>query len=246
METDRDTSLQSWEFLILFLPRSLERTLRAVVDRASAFVEVVVVDAGSTDDTAATARRVAAGLDPARATLVLAESRGLGRGPALRVGAGLASGDAVLFLHGDTRPPEAYDAAIYAALAAPSTALCAFGFELDVDKATLWRAAIEFGARLRSRYLELPWGDQGLAVSKRTLARLGGVADIPLLEDVDLVLRARRAGEVTVLDGAPARTSPRRFLRAGVLKSNAINALTLLWWHVGATPTQLFRLYYGK
>ena len=60
------------------------------------------------------------------------------------------------------------------------------------------------------------------------------------------VLRARRAGEVTVLDGAPARTSPRRFLRAGVLKSNAINALTLLWWHVGATPTQLFRLYYGK
>ena len=215
--------------------------------RAAKFVEIGVVDAGSTDDTAATARAFGAAVDASKARVAVVESTSdAGRGPALAAGAAAATGDAVLFLHGDTRPPLAYDALVLAALAEPGTALAAFGFALDGSSGRPALAAVELGAHVRSTYLELPWGDQGLAVSKRTLARLGGVADIPLLEDVDLVLRARRAGEVTVLDGAPARTSPRRFLRAGVLKSNAINALTLLWWHVGATPTQLFRLYYGK
>lgn len=104
---------------------------------------------------------------------------------------------------------------------------------------------MELGAHVRSTYLELPWGDQGLALSKATLADLGGVARIPLLEDLDLALRARRRGRVVTLREA-ALTSPRRFLKAGILKTNALNALTLLWWHVGATPEQLFRLYYGR
>ena len=67
---------------------------------------------------------------------------------------------------------------------------------------------------------------------------------MPLLEDVDLVLRARRFGRVRVLD-APAETSPRRFDALGVVRSSLVDALTLLWWHCGATPAQCWWLYYG-
>jgi hypothetical protein len=93
--------------------------------------------------------------------------------------------------------------------------------------------------------LELPWGDQGLALTAETLGRLGGVRAVPLLEDVDLVLRARRAGRVVVL-AAPAETSPRRFDALGVVRSSFVDAATLLWWHCGATPGQCWRLYYGR
>ncbi|KAH8078505.1 glycosyl transferase [Aureococcus anophagefferens] len=168
-----------------------------------------------------------------------------GPGPALAAGAAAATGDAVLFLHGDTRPPLAYDALVLAALAEPGTTLAAFGFALDGSSGRPALAAVELGAHVRSTYLELPWGDQGLALSKATLADLGGVARMPLLEDLDLALRARKRGRVVTLREA-ALTSPRRFLKAGILKTNALNALTLLWWHVGATPEQLFRLYYGR
>ncbi|MFQ5749855.1 MAG: glycosyltransferase, partial [Planctomycetota bacterium] len=59
--------------------------------------ETIVVDGGSSDRTVETARR--AGADQ-----VLAAVRG--RGTQLRAGADAACGEAILFLHADTRLPE--------------------------------------------------------------------------------------------------------------------------------------------
>ena len=81
-------------------------------------------------------------------------------------------------------------------------------------------------------------------MTRATLDAVGGVRPLPLLEDVDLVLRARKRGRVVTLDERAA-TSPRRFERLGALKANALNAAVLFWWHLGATPGQLFALYYG-
>ena len=132
------------------------------------------------------------------------------------------------------------------ALADPSTSLAAFGYRLapGARGGGLWASAVEAGARSRAAWLELPWGDQGLSLTTATLRRLGGVKAVPLLEDVDLVLRARAAGRVRVL-AADAETSPRRFDALGACRANAATALVLLWWHFGATPGQLFSMYYG-
>jgi len=191
--------------------------------------EIIVVDGESTDDTAQIASQAGAKIITAKR----------GRGSQLRAGAGVASGDWLLFLHADTRLGDGWRSAVAAHLAAAPDHAGYFKLALD-DQA--WQARlIERGVGIRVCLLALPYGDQGLLISRRLYCGFGGFRPLALMEDVDL---ARRIGRHRLrrLD-ATALTSAERWRRDGWLRRSARNLACLTLYTIGVSPARLARLY---
>jgi hypothetical protein len=192
--------------------------------------EVVVVDGGSRDDTAAVAREYGA-------RLLVAET---GRGCQLNAGAAAAAGTRLLFLHADTRLPAGWDTAALHCLDEPGVA--AGCFTLRIDAADPRLRLVETGTELRTRLARLPYGDQGLFMYRRLFAAAGGYPEQPILEDVVLVRRLRRFGRIVQLPLA-AHTSARRWRRHGVLRTTLINQRILIGSALGVPPETLAGWY---
>jgi rSAM/selenodomain-associated transferase 2 len=205
------------------------RTLPACLASVSGADEIVLVDGGSGDGTAALA-------EAAGARLIRAER---GRGVQLRAGAEAARGEWLLFLHADSRLSPDWRAAVAAHLLRHSDRAACFRFRLDD---TAWQARlIEQGVALRVRLFGLPYGDQGLLVSRGRYQEVGGYLAWPLMEDVDLV---RRLGRPRLL-AAEAITSATRWRRDGWARRSARNLFCLGLYGLGASPERIARLYRG-
>lgn len=191
--------------------------------------DLVVVDGGSWDGSQAIA-------EAGGARLIVADP---GRGAQLRLGAEAARGDWLLFLHADTRLEPGWPAAVRAHVEARPDAAGCFRFRLD-DRA--WQARlIESGVALRVWCLGLPYGDQGLLISRALYEKVGGYAALPLMEDVDL---AGRIGwrRLKVL-GADALTSAERWRRDGWFRRSARNLACLFLHRFGMSEERLARIY---
>src|SRR4029078_6298412 len=138
-----------------------------------------------------------------------------GRARQMNAGAAIAHGDWLLFLHADTRLPREWWGVVERANRAPRVSHGCFRFALD--SRTLAARLIEIGVRLRVRIFALPYGDQALFVRRDVFTRLGGFSDVPIMEDVDFVIRLRETGRMLV---APEKavTSPRRGEEDGWLR----------------------------
>lgn len=203
-----------------------EAHLAECLGRLSPNDEIIVVDGGSRDRTVSMA-------EAAGARVIVSPK---GRGVQLRTGARAASGNWLLFLHADTRLQPGWREAVEAHIARTGKPAC-FRFRLD-DPA--WQARlIERGATLRARLLGLPYGDQGLLVSRVHYGNAGGYREIPLMEDVDLV---RRLGGVRVLP-VDAVTSAERWRRDGWFRRSGRNLALLAFYRLGVSPDRLARRY---
>ena len=203
--------------------------LEACLERVKSAEEIIVVDGGSTDLTTSIAER-------AGARLIIAPK---GRGTQLRAGAEAASGDWLLFLHSDSLPSHHWREAIDVHIKLhPDKAAC-FHFRL-ADKA--WQArAVERAVALRVRLFGLPYGDQGLLVSRSLYHVAGGYRPLPLMEDVDLV---RRIGgwRLRLMD-AEVWTSAERWRCDGWIRRSARNLLCLALYRAGWPAERIARLY---
>lgn len=205
----------------------LLRDLRALGEG----VEVVVSDGGSGDGTVAVGRRTGA--------RVIRAARG--RGAQLRSGAEAASGPWLLFLHADSRVGPSAARAIddFLAAARPDQA-AHFAFELR-GRDRFWRF-LEAGQRLRERLTGLVYGDQGLLISRALYNAVGGHPAWPLMEDVEMVDRVRRAGTLVRLD-ASLTTSARRYRREGRWRAFLRNAVLITLFRLGVDPARLRSWY---
>lgn len=183
-------------------------------------VEVIVVDGGSADGT--TTRAAAAG-----ARVIHSAP---GRARQLGVGARASSGDAIVFLHADTRLPPGWETAVCRALEDAGTVGGAFRFRLDQNGGNL--RLVEWGAWLRVALLRLPYGDQALFVRCSTLEQMGGVPQAPIMEDLDLVREMKRRGRLALLPLA-AVTSARRHRAGGPVRTSVRHLLAALAWRLG-------------
>jgi rSAM/selenodomain-associated transferase 2 len=202
-------------------------------------VEVLVVDGGSRDATRERARDAGARV---------LESRP-GRARQLAAGVQATGADVLLFLHADTRLPPGFADAVRAALADPAVAGGAFGFRFEPAPgagalARVGLRLVERGVRARLALLGLPYGDQALFARRAVLERAGGVPQVPILEDLDLVAAIRRAGRLALLPASVA-TSPRRYLEGGVLRTWARNALALAAWYLRLDRARV-AAWYGR
>lgn len=194
-------------------------------------METIVTDGGSIDGTTALAK--AAG-----ARVVFAAR---GRGTQLAAGAVAARGEWLLFLHADCVLEPGWPAAVSAFIAQPGAERRAgyFGFALD-DPASAARR-LERLVAWRCRVLGLPYGDQGLLLSRTVYDAVGGFAPLPLMEDVDLVRRLGR--DRLALVGARCVASARRYRRDGYWRRSARNLLCLSLYFAGMPPARIARLY---
>nr|MDF0368320.1 TIGR04283 family arsenosugar biosynthesis glycosyltransferase [Nodosilinea sp. TSF1-S3] len=193
-------------------------------------VEVVVVDGGSGDQTAA----VAQGLG------VRVIESAPGRSRQLNAGATVARGEILLFLHADTRLPAGFDWAIRQTLAQPG--VVAGAFRLTIDGPSRGLRWVERGVQVRSRLLQMPYGDQGLFLRAKTFHRLGGFPDLPMMEDFELVRRLRRLGKVAIAPQAVV-TSDRRWRTLGTVRTTLANQVMIAGYLLGVDPHQLARWY---
>lgn len=191
-------------------------------------VEVIVVEGGSRDETARLAREAGA--------RVLESPRGRAR--QLRLGGERSTGEVVLFLHADTRLAVGWDEAVREALSDPLCAGGAFAFRFAERG---WRERwIEAWVALRILFLRLPYGDQALFVRRDVLERMGGVPNVAMMEDLDLVNAIERAGRLRML-ALPATTSSRRYLERGFFRTVFEHAVALVVWRLGLDRTRLAR-----
>ena len=210
------------------LPETLRR-VRAVPE----VLEVIVVDGGSRDATAAVAS--------AHGARVL-QSRP-GRGTQMRLGAQHARGDVVLLLHADTWVPPEAGAALLRCLRNPR--VVGGGFWKRFDR----RHPLLLGSRLkcalRIALAQHVFGDQGFFVRRAALEAVGGVPDVPLMEDFELARALRPLGRLVLAD-ATVVTSARRFLERGVLRTKWRMFYVWLRYRLGTPPDRLARLYHAS
>lgn len=192
--------------------------------------EIIVVDAGSTDDTQAIA------LEHNCSVLECKPSRG----KQLRLGAEHATGEVVLFLHADTWLPENAAAAIAETLAKPR--VIAGGFYKRFRE----RGALA-GSRLRCwllwKFTNRLFGDQAIFVKRDALEQAGGVPDVPLMEEFELCKALAPHGKLAL---APATvfTSARKFREEGTLKTYWRMSRCLTRYFLGAPPQRSASIYY--
>jgi rSAM/selenodomain-associated transferase 2 len=193
-------------------------------------VEIIVADGGSHDTTRDSA---------AKAEVEIVTATG-GRAAQLNAGAALATGRYLLFLHADTLLPDGFETAVRRTFDNPSTIAGAFRFQ--TDSSSLGMRIIAWGTNIRSSLFHWPYGDQGLFVEKRVFDELGGFADLPIMEDFDLIRRLRRRGRIVTVPEAVV-TSARRWQRLGVLRTMLRNQIMILGYFAGIRPEHLARFY---
>lgn len=209
---------------------TLGSSLKVVTDSELAG-ETIVVDGGSTDESIAVASRFE----------VVVISSEVGRGQQLSVGAAAARGDWLLFLHADSVLMEGWEAEVVNFIKDISNKEQAGYFTLRYDDAR-WRArSLERFVAWRSRALGLPYGDQGLLLSKEYYDRLGGYKAIPIMEDVEFVRRIGKRNLVPL--PAFIETSARRYRRSGYILRMARNLVCLSLFFCGLAPNKIARIY---
>jgi glycosyltransferase involved in cell wall biosynthesis len=190
--------------------------------------EVILADGGSVDETARLAAEVGAVFLPSPK----------GRGSQLRAGVDACKGAWALVLHADTVLPEGWSSAVQPLLGDPKRA---HFFRLAFNSGGVMAKVTATWANIRSKWLGLPYGDQGLLISRALYDAVGGYADIPLMEDV-AIARALRGHKFPAFQ-ITATTGADRYLAQGWIRRGTRNLWMLMRYQLGAAPASLARRY---
>jgi rSAM/selenodomain-associated transferase 2 len=193
--------------------------------------EIVIADGGSTDGTVAIANSVGA-------LVTIAQP---GRGTQLAAGAGAAAGKWLLFLHADCRLEPGWAEAAAAFIARPEAASCTGYFDFALDDPNPAARRLECIVAWRCRILALPYGDQGLLISRDLYDAIGGFALLPLMEDVELARRLGRRRLARI--GGRAVSSAARYRRDGYWLRSLRNVFCLALYLAGVAPARIVRIY---
>lgn len=190
--------------------------------------EIVVADGGSGDGSP--------GVAEAFADRVVLTKRG--RAVQMNAGAAVAVGDALLFLHADTRLPADADRLMLGALGGA----CWGRFDVRIEGRSRALPVIAAAMNLRSRLTGIATGDQAMFMRREVFERLGGFAPIALMEDIEMSRRLRRVGAPACLNSRVI-TSGRRWDSHGALRTVLLMWRLRLAFRLGADPDELARLY---
>lgn len=144
-----------------------------------------------------------------------------GRARQMNAGAGIASGEVLWFVHADSQLPADADQLIAAALA--SGQHCWGRFDVAISGRPWMLKVVARMINWRSRLSGIATGDQGIFVLRSTFESLGGFAELPLMEDIELCTRLRRLSKPACIRQR-LTTSGRRWQTRGLWRT-----IFLMW-----------------
>ena len=212
----------------------IENTLKQFFNDSNS--EVIVVDGGSKDNTIEIVNRII----NENQQIKLVYSQQLGRANQMNYGATIAQGNTLLFLHSDTTLPTNYLPIIQDTLNQKEVVIGAFQLKIAGREKSL--RIIEKMVNLRSHFLALPYGDQGFFLTKKNFQRLSGFADLPIMEDFDLIQRGKRQGKIAIANEF-AITSARRWQKLGAINTTIVNQLIIIGYYLKISPDKLRKFY---
>ena len=191
--------------------------------------ELIVADGGSVDETAGIARRFAAVVRSPK-----------GRAVQMNAGARASSGEILWFLHADCRPSERSCDLIRAALRDPDVVGGAFRWGLDGGR--WYYGAFTAIAHAMNKIGRNLYGDMGLFIRRSVFFELGGYAEIPIFEEVELNKRLKARGKTVILDEV-LLSSDRKLAAQGPLRAFMKNHVLKTAYRLGFSPQYLRRFY---
>lgn len=206
----------------------LSRTLHSI--NYDETIELIVVDGGSSDAT----------IDIAKEHGAKIISAPRGRGIQLNRGAAASTGDILLFLHADTILPSDYKYLIRETIAQRGYVVGAFS--LGIDSNNLGLSIISYFANIRSRLFNMPYGDQGIFISRPLFSKLKGFPEVPIMEDYIFLKNAQKIGEIVTLS-EKIFTSPRRWQNMGIIRTTILNQAIVIGYKCGLKLTTLTKWY---
>ena len=214
----------------LGLPVLLSSLADAITDWPRSRLEIIMVDGGSTDETLALARSHVDQLI----------SSAPGRARQQNAGAAVARHDLLFFLHADSVVPVDFLTQLDGAWSSGAQ----WGrFNISFDSSQWRYRLLAWLMNWRSRLTGICTGDQGLFIRRDLFVRLGGFADVPLMEDIEISRRVRRQQAPCCVRG-PLLTSSRRWRTQGFI-TTVLFMWSLRWrYFFGASPQRLVKLYY--
>ncbi|MBM3530330.1 MAG: glycosyltransferase [Alphaproteobacteria bacterium] len=204
--------------------------LKALAPFRANGAEVVVADGGSRDRTVEIARPLA------DATV----SAPRGRGAQMNAGAAAAGGDALLFLHADTRLPPEADRLLLDGL--QDGAFQWGRFDVRIEGRSPLLPVVSGFMNWRSLVTGIATGDQAMFMTRKAFDAAGGFPDIALMEDVAMSKRLKRISRPLGL-AARVTTSGRRWDERGALRTVLLMWRLRLEYLFGAEPNALARRY---
>ena len=118
----------------------------------------------------------------------------------------------------------------------------AAAFNLKINSDRLGLRLVEWGVRVRSKFFNLPYGDQALFLKTSTFRELGGFPELPIMEDFVFVRSLLKHGKITIVPAA-VTTSARRWEQQGIVKTTIINQIMILGYYLGISPNRLKQWY---
>ena len=205
--------------------------LNGLITSTNVSVEIIVVDGDPEGKTIASIRD----------KNTITTTGKTGRAAQMNKGAELATGKTFLFLHADTRLPDEGLNVIVASCDGKTTKAGAFDLAIASGK-NVFRL-IETMANVRSHLTGIPYGDQGLFFHADYFRALGGFADIPIMEDVEIIRRMKKRGDRVIFLKDTVQTSSRRWQKEGVWKCTLRNWSLVSLFVAGVKPQKLAKFY---
>ena len=189
--------------------------------------ELIVSDGGSIDKTKLIANEVGA---------IIVEVS-CGRGLQINKGIDKSKGDWLLILHADTSLSSGWSVKLLEKI----DKNFAYHFKMKFKSKSLFARILEYWAHIRSKFLGLPYGDQGFLIHRELLLTIEEFPKIPIMEDIALADRLK--GKIRPLD-ILAHTSAEKYHKNGWFRQSTTNFLILSQYRLGKDPNQLFKFYY--
>ena len=191
--------------------------------------ELIISDGGSNDKTKIIANEVGA----------IFIDGPLSRGLQISKGIDKSKGDWILILHADTSLSLDWSVKLLEKI----DKNFAYHFKLKFKSKSLFARILEYWAQIRSKFIGLPYGDQGCLIHRDLLDTLGEFPKIPIMEDVAFADSLK--GKIKPLD-ILAHTSAEKYHINGWLRQSMINFLILAQYRFGKDPHKLYRVYYNN
>jgi rSAM/selenodomain-associated transferase 2 len=193
--------------------------------------EIIVVDGALEKDTLAAIHR----------NQVVKISSERGRAKQMNAGASVARGEILIFLHADTELPLQALQKIHSLM--EQREYVGGAFDLGIKSDRLIFGVIGTLASWRSRLNRIPFGDQAIFIRRDYFNRIGGYAEIPLMEDMELMRRIKKSGDKIWIFHDRVITSPRRWQSEGVVYCTFRNWTLQALYFLGVPPHQLAKYY---